>query len=234
MHNRCKAWLEARPRKFILEQNLAKPRSISSSKILGYTVHCTRTMSTYSITMYRTCTHKLDRRQSSSSNTSSASSSDDQDDAITTLNTSGHVSPAHSPTPILVNLSDTPPTPIGRGSSAIARGNNVSSHSNNDVAELVSSSTDSGLSQYSLFDPSQIPLNLTLPTYTNTGLSGNSGFQEVLTVPQSSNNSGTSLLVPASQPPSSSSIMSLSSRSSGQPTSVITSHVLPVLLPYPF
>ena len=177
--------------------------------------------------------HFFYRRQSSSSSTSSASSSDDRDDVITTLNTSGHVSPAHSPTPILVNLSDTPPTPVGRGSSAVAKGNNVSSHSSNDVAELVPSSTDSGLSQYSLFDPSQIPLNLTLPTctYTNTGLSGNSGFQEVLTAPQSSSTSGNSLLVPASQPPSS--ILSSSSRSSGQPMSVITSHVLPVLPPYP-
>lgn len=167
------------------------------------------------------------RRQSSSSSTSSASSSDDRDDVITTLNMSGHVSPAHSPSPVLVNLSDTPPTPVGRGSSAVATGNNVSSRSNNDVAELVPSS--SGLSQYSLLESSHLPLSFPLPTYSNTGLSGNSGFQGILTAPQSSSSSGTS----ASQPLSSSSIMSSSSRSSGQPTSVITSHVLPVLPPYP-
>ena len=167
----------------------------------------------------------IHRRRLSSSSTSSASSSDDRDDVITTLNTSGHVSPAHSPTPILVNLSDTPPTPVGRGSSAVARGNSVSSHSNNGITDLMSSNTDNGLSQYSLIDPSQLPFSL--PTFTTNGLPGNSGFQEVLTAPQSS----TSLLVSASQPLSSISIPT-SSRSSGQPMPVITSHVLP-MPPYP-
>ena len=70
-------------------------------------------------------------------------------------------------------------------------------------------------------------MNFSLPTYTSTGLSGNSGFQEIPTAPQSSSNSGTSLLIPASQPLSSS-----SSRSSGQPMPVISSHILPVLPPY--
>ena len=42
-HNRCNAWLEARPRKFypwkfVFEQSLAKLQNIKSSKILGYTV----------------------------------------------------------------------------------------------------------------------------------------------------------------------------------------------------
>ena len=137
--------------------------------------------------------------------------------------------------PILVNLSDTPPTPVGRGSSAVARGNNVSSHNDNEVAEsTVPSSTNSGLlQQYPILDPSQLPLNFSLPTFTSTGLSGNSGFQDILTLPQSisSSNSGASLLIPASQPLSS--ITSSSSHSSSQPMSVITSHVLPVLPPYP-
>ena len=170
------------------------------------------------------CAHTF-RRQSSSSSTSSASSSDERDDVITNLNTSGHISPTHSPGPILVNLSDTPPTPVGRGSSAVARGNNVSSHNNSDVRD-----SSSGLSQFPIFDPSQLPINFSLPTYTSTGLSGSSGFQEIPTVPQSSSsNSGTLLLLPVSQP------LSLSSShtcTSGQPTPVISSNVLPVLPPY--
>jgi hypothetical protein len=167
------------------------------------------------------------RRQSSSSSTSSASSSDDRDDVIAAFNMSGHVSPAHSPSPILVNLSDTPPTPVGRGGSAVARGNNVSSPNNSDAAEFVSSSS-SGLPQFPIFNSSQLPINFPLPTYTTTGLSGNSSFPEIPTAPQSSSNSGTSsLLIPASQPLSLS-----SSRSSSQPMSVISSNVLPVLPPY--
>ena len=43
VHNRCKAMLEAKPRKFyphkfVFKQNLAKLRNILSSKFLGYTV----------------------------------------------------------------------------------------------------------------------------------------------------------------------------------------------------
>lgn len=176
--------------------------------------------------LYKRIHYSCFRRQSSSSSTSSASSSDERDDVITNLNTSGHVSPTHSPAPgpILVNLSDTPPTPVGRGSSAVARGNNVSSHNNSDVGE-----SSSGLSQYPIFDPSQLPISFSLPTYTSTGLSGSSGFHEIPMAPQSSSNSGTpSLLLPVSQPLSLS-----SSRSSGQPTPVISSNVLP-MPPYQF
>ena len=58
VHNRCKAWLEARPRKFYLwkfvfEQNLAKSRNIKflSSRILGYKVGSGQQVAVYPITL---------------------------------------------------------------------------------------------------------------------------------------------------------------------------------------
>ena len=182
-------------------------------------VHCMRIL-----THIHTC-----RRISSSSSTSTASSSEERDDIITT---GGHVSPVHSPTPILVNLSETSPTPIGCGSNVVAKGNNGSS-SGNDATDLLSSNSDGGLSQFSFVNAS-LPLNFPLPPFTSAApIRLSTGPFQLLTAPQSSN-SGTSLLPPsASKPPSSASIPS-SSCSSGQPVPVITSHVLPMPPYQPF
>lgn len=172
------------------------------------------------------------RRSSSSSGTSSTSTSDDQDDIITTRRR--HHSSAHSPTRIVVNLSDIPPTPISCSDVSVtrSRGNSVSRSGTNDVSDYVRSSNDSGIQ---LIDNDQLLINFPISAFTNnpavarrkhkTGLSGSSGFQ-LQNVPQSSSsrNSGTSLLPSVSQPPSSSS-------SSGQQVPVITSRVLP-LPPY--
>ena len=193
----------------------------------------THTHTTHTLT--HTHTHS---RQSSSSSTTSASS-EERDDVTTTLNTSGCVSPLHSP------RTATRSQPVGRGSnssSTVITGTDPKSSS----TEVLPLNLDNDLvlgniCNYPFLIPPNISMSssgqqLLLPSSTSAqslrlnAPSANPALQ-VIAAPQSSNTGSSLSPSSRSNSPSSEAATAAAVSSSGQPVSVITSY--PASLPIP-